>query len=153
DIAELLVVGAALVIRHRVPVERGGDQLIRCRVWQHIARKLLDREAIEWHVRIEAVDDVIAVLPDCARRIVGVTGAVGISCEVEPESRPVLSEHWLRQQSVDELFVGLWRSVLDERFHFLWRWRQTCEIQSNTTHKRVLVCFGLWRKPFLLETG
>jgi hypothetical protein len=37
-----------------VAVEAGGDELIACRVGQHVARELFDGELVERHVALKA---------------------------------------------------------------------------------------------------
>ena len=50
--AELLVVGAPLGVRHRVPVERGGETGLHGRVGEQVARQLLHRELVEGEVPV-----------------------------------------------------------------------------------------------------
>ena len=54
DVAELLVVGAALGVGQRVAVEGGGDELVVGRVGQQVAGQLFDGELVERLVRVEA---------------------------------------------------------------------------------------------------
>ena len=103
--AEFLVVRAALRIGHRVPVKRGGDQLLRIGVREQVARQLFHREPVEWHILVERLDDPVAVSPDGAGKVFFVSVRVGVAGQVEPVARPAFAESGRGEQPVDRGFV------------------------------------------------
>ena len=48
--AKLQRVDTTFFVQHRVSMETGRDTLIDCRIRQHVARELLDRELVERHI-------------------------------------------------------------------------------------------------------
>ena len=86
--------------------------LVLGRVRQQVAGELLDRELVERLVGVERPDDVVAVGPDRARRVVGVAGRVGVAGQVEPHPAPVLAVGGLGEQAIDEPFVGVGARVV-----------------------------------------
>ena len=73
-VAKLFVAGAAFIIGHRVPMERGGDQLLLGRVLDEISGDLFDGELIERFVVVEGFDDIIPIAPDGSKGIIGIPG-------------------------------------------------------------------------------
>ena len=67
--AELLGVGAALGIDHRIAQETRSYPILLRRSWQQVARDLLDDKPVIRHVGIQCVDDPVAVEPDLARLV------------------------------------------------------------------------------------
>ena len=88
---KLLVVRPAFVVRHRVPVKRGRQNLLIRRVGKQVAGQLLDRKLVKWLVAIQRVDDPVAITPDVAMPVFLVPFCVGIPSQVEPHPRPVLT--------------------------------------------------------------
>ena len=120
-------------------METGRDLLLRRRVWQKIARKLLQRELIKGLVGIEGLDHVIPPGPIRARGIGLKAVRVGVARRIQPPHGHALSEMRRGQQ------VG------DFRFQvcgFRWRWRQTREIKGQPAPQRVLG--GFWRELAIL---
>ena len=144
-------VAKLLVVRHRVAVEGGRDELLVGRARQQVAGDLLDGELIERPVRIERADDVIAIAPDRAPRIVRVTRRVGIAREVQPLPRPVLAIRGRRQQPVHIALVGVGRFVLGESIRVLRRRRQPREIQRRATRQRETIRLRLRSQPLLFQ--
>ena len=62
--AKLFGIDAAFLVDLRVAMKPGGDLLLDGRIREQVARKLLDRELVKWHVAIKRVDHPIAVFPD-----------------------------------------------------------------------------------------
>ncbi len=144
---------AALAVRHRVAVERRGDELLVGRIRQEVAGQLLDGELVERLVLVEGADDVIAVEPDGPRRVVGVAGRVGVAGQVEPHPRPVLAERVLRQQAVHHFLVGVGALVGDERVHLGRRRRQAGQVERDAANERFPVRFGRMRQALALQPG
>src|SRR5262249_40760159 len=89
--AVLLEVDAAFVVAGSVAVEAGGDQLLRCRVGQHVARDLLDDELVERQVAVERLEHPVAILPNLAPAVDGVAIGIGATGEMEPVPAPALA--------------------------------------------------------------
>ena len=106
-VAEFLVVGAAFVLRHRVAMKRGCDELIVRGIWQKVACVLLDSELIKRHVRIQRTHHPVAVGPDLTRLIARVAGTVCITCEIQPLPCPMLAIGGKGEVMIDDLVVGL----------------------------------------------
>ena len=151
DIAEFFIAGAALVIRERVAMERGGDQLLIGWVRQQVAGNLFDRELIERLVGIERTNHIVAVRPDRACGVVGIPGGVRVACQIEPHSRPVFAVTRLRQQTIDELFVSVRRGIFDEVFDFFPGRRQTSQIERHSPCERIAIRFGQECQPLFLQ--
>ena len=74
------------------------DGLVR----QQATGDLLADKAIEGFIRVEGVDDVIAIPPTVfGKDIVGCTDLIGVAHEVQPVPRPSLAEMLAFQQPVD----------------------------------------------------
>ena len=140
--AKLLVVGAAFGVRHRVAIEGGGDELIARRMAQQIAGELLDREVVERRVGIEGVDHPVAVEPDRAQRIGGVTGRVGVTGQVEPRAGPTLAERRIGEQAIDEPRIGRGTFVVHKFDDFLRTGRQAAEIETEPANQCVAIGCG-----------
>ena len=89
--AVLVRVDATLFVEHRVPMKTRGDPLRGRRAGKHVSGQLLDRELIERHVRVEGVDDPVAVRPDRSGPVLFVAIRVRIPRQVEPQSPPPLA--------------------------------------------------------------
>ena len=153
DIAELLVVGAALVIRQSVAMEGRRDQLLLGRLGQQIAGNLFERELVERFVRVEGLDDVIAIQPDRPGRVVRVAGRVRVARQVQPQPRPMFAVAGLCQQPVHELFVGLRIPILDKIVYLLEARRQASEVKGNTANEGIAIGPGRRLQPFALQPG
>ena len=77
--AELLWIGPALFVDHRIAQEAGCDTLLLGGTRQQVARDLLDHEAVVGHVRVEGVDDPVPVEPDLARLVLLKAVRIGIA--------------------------------------------------------------------------
>ena len=129
--AELFVVGAAFIIRHRVAMEGGGDDLVLGGIGKQIAGELFGGELVERHVVVQGLDDPIAIKPDVAAQILLIAPGVCVTGEIQPEPRPVFAEVFGTQQSIDIGFEGRSR----ERVGLFWRGRQACEVQRETARQ------------------
>ena len=127
-----------------------GKKLRFGRIRQEVAGELLDREPVERQVAVERVDHVVAIFPDAARLVVGVTLGVGVTREIQPRQRPMLAISRLGQLPVDETLVGGRAAVHDEGVDFLDRGRQAGEIQRHAARQSRPVGLGLRAQAFFL---
>ena len=109
--AELLVIGAALVIGLRVPMEGGGDALLQGGLRQQIAGQLVDEEGVVGLVAIVGVDQPVAVSPGRAFGVLFVALGVGVAGEVEPERGPPFTVARRGEQAVHLTLVSIRRGV------------------------------------------
>ena len=136
---ELVRIDAALLVQHRVTVKARRDFLIERRAGQHVSRDLLDGELIERLVRIERVDDPVAIRPDAARAILFVAIRVGVARQVEPLAGPALAIAGRSEQLVGERFhcgVRIADRGLDEVVLLLRRRRDAREIEVKSAAQR-----------------
>src|SRR5205085_8919751 len=99
----------ALRIDTMVAVETGGYLLIQCRVWQQIARNLLDSEAVEGNIAIISLNHPIAPAPLEPLEIRLIAVAVGITRSIHPAYCHLFPVAWRRQQTLYDLFVSVGR--------------------------------------------
>ncbi len=105
-VAILLVVGTTLVVRQRVSMKRGRDEILfRC-LRQEVTGDLLERELIKRLVRVQRTDDIIAIGPNRARWIVGIAAGICVTGLIQPQPRPVFAEGSLGQKSVHTSLVS-----------------------------------------------
>ncbi|MCG3120742.1 MAG: hypothetical protein ALAOOOJD_03570 [bacterium] len=90
--AKLFVIGAALIVGHRVAMERRGNKLRFSWIRQQITRKLLGEKLIIRFIVVKRTDYPIAVAPDAAGIIALVTFGIGIAREIKPHRGPTLTE-------------------------------------------------------------
>ena len=110
-------IAAAIGFRAEPVKDRGGLEFAIARR-ELVARQLLGQEAIEGLVAIERVDHVIAEPPRIGQRpVVFKTLGLRKSNDVEPDPGEVLAVTRARQQSIDQLLVGVGRAVLHKRLH------------------------------------
>ena len=152
-IAKLLIGSAAFVVRLRIAMKSGGDELIVAWLIEQIARELFACELIERHVAVQRANYPVAITPNRARLVISITGAVCIAREVQPLPRPVLAIRRLGQQAVDQFPVSLRGLVRDKRLHLIRRRRQSREIQTHASYERMLVRLprGVPPAPFQLR--
>ena len=122
---------AAFLGAEQQPVERRADAGLGVRVGQEVAGDLLEGEAVEGLVVVEALDDPVAVGPDVAGVVAVVADRVGEPHHVEPADRHALAVVRAGQQAVDQALVGVGRGVLDERLDLLGRGRQAGQVEDS----------------------
>ena len=114
-------------------------------LFRFIARDLLDHEFVVRLVLVEGVDDIVPIAPGIRQiGIPFVAGGVGITGEVEPETRPTLTVARVGQEFVHELFISLGIWIIDERVHLGGRWRQTYYIEIESPDEGASGC--CWRE-------
>ena len=119
-----------------VPVEAGRNLLIQGRIRQQVACQLLDREPIERHVAIEGIDDPIAPPPHVALAVSLIAVAVGVSRGLEPRERHPLAVARRLQESIDDVAIGIHRSICHEPIDLGRRGRQADEIERDAANPR-----------------
>ena len=131
-----------------IAIESAGNDLGGSRAWDQITRKLFDDELVIWLVVFESIDDPISPKPNRSSCIHMNAACVCISCNIEPRhghafcvSRAIW---FLRHQSIDQLCACVWTCITHERFDFLWRRWQTCEIEKNSPNKSCAFGGGAW---------
>ena len=144
--------GAALAGAHIAADVTGGNFLHGRRVRQQIARKLFARELVERHVLVERVDDPLAVFPDAAFRIDMVAMRVGVARRIKPVTRLVLAVSRRVEQTVHQLWVGVWIPIGKECVHFLWCGRQAGQVVARPSNQRGPVGFRGGFQSFLFQT-
>ena len=112
-------VAFGLHLAHKIPRTRGeesrGDEGMRA-VWgEGVAGDLLADELVVGLVRVERLNDVVAVAPRIGAELVPLK-AVGVRIvgDVEPVARPAFTEMGRGEEFVDQPFVGLWVGVVAE---------------------------------------
>ena len=118
-----LRVRAPFGIRGRVAMEAGGDVLLRRAVREQVARHLLDREPIEGHVRVERMDDPVAITPGVRPQgVTAKTVAVGVAGEVEPVATPLLAVVGRLEQPVEQVAVSAGARIVSRRHRLRLAW-------------------------------
>ena len=120
-------------------IESGGDQLIRRRVWQHVAGELPDRELVEWQVGVEGADDPVTVGPHPPFIVQVQAMRVGVAGGVEPVPRHLLAELRRGKVTVDHPLVGVWSFVAKKRVDFLDRGWQSSQGECDAADQRLPV--------------
>ena len=151
--AELLRIDSAFLVDHRVAQKAGGDNLFLRRVWQLIARQLLDDELIVRQVAVQRVDHVIAVEPNLAALVLFETVGVRVTRGIEPLPAPALAVVRRTEQALDCCLVSILRLVGEEGVHFGDGWRQADQVQAQAAKQGDLVRGGCGLELFLFEPG
>ena len=156
-IAKLFVVRSAFAVGECVPVKSGRDELILCRLRQQVSRKLLDRKLVERLVAVERADHPVAIQPDRSFRIVGVARRVCVASQVQPHRRPAFAVRVRREQFVNQFFVSLRIRVIHKPVSPLDRWRESRQVETESSDERVPIRLGsrpqpLGLKPFQHES-
>ena len=144
---------AAFVRRDVATVEPRRDFLIDGRVRQQVARQLLDRELIEFHVGIEGINHPVAVRPHLAGVVEVDAVRVRIARRIEPVTPAVFAPMHGGHELIDVAFVVIGGFIVDE---FLDRRRvrwQADEIERKTPCNRASIRFGGGLQAALFEFG
>ena len=108
-----------------------------------VARELLLDEAVVGLILVIGLDDVVTVAPGGRSEIVDAEAiAIGVADEVEPGAGHPLAVGWGRQESVDQLLVGLGVRILDEGGDLFGRGRQAGGVKAHTTNEDGAVGFA-----------
>ena len=109
---ELERIDPALFIEHGVPVESGGDALVRRGIGQEIPRELFQGELVEGHVGIERANHPIAPRPDASGAILFVPVGVGVAGQIHPATAPAFTVARGSQELIHPVFVACVAGVL-----------------------------------------
>ena len=104
--AVFLVDDATFAVDDVVAVEGRGQALVSGRIRQQVAGELFGHEAVERHVRVERLDDVVAPAPHRAGGVVVEPVRVGVARDVEPLLRQALAETGRSQEAVGGGGIG-----------------------------------------------
>ena len=122
----------ALVARHHIAMKARRHLLLDRRIWQHVARDLLDGELVERHPRIERLDHPLPPQPHVPQRIIMIPARVAVARQVQPRNRQPLAKMRRRQQLVHRRRVGsLAVRRSQQRIHLRHRRRQPRQIQRH----------------------
>ena len=90
----------------------GGTGLI---VDELVAGELFEEEAVDGLVRVEGLDDVVAVLPEgLALGVTGVAASVAVAGDIEPVAAPMFAVAEAGEEAVDDGFVSVGGGVGEE---------------------------------------
>ena len=105
------------------PQESGCNDTRLRSVWDFVTSKLLGDELIIGHVRVDRIDDPIAITPGKRLHFVSFV-AVGFSKprQIQPMSCPALTEMLRSQKLIHDFFVRVRRSILFESNDFFRSW-------------------------------
>ena len=153
EVVEPLLLGdrAPLAIQQVVAVEATGDLLGGGRLGQKVARELLGRELVEWHVVVESLHHPVAPDPLPGIAVLLKAVGVGVAGSVEPGQRHPLAIVLAGEEPVDHLLVGVGRGVGHERIDLLRRGRDPDEIGVESSQERRPVSLGRGRDTSFLE--
>ena len=151
--AELLWVGPALFVDHRVAQEAGSDALLLGRVRQQVARDLLDHEAVIGHVRVEGVNDPIAIEPDLARLVLLKAVRIGVAGSVQPDAPPALAVMRRCEQTIHQASIGARRRVVQVVLGIFERGGQPGQVKAQAADQSVFAGGRRRFQAFGLQSG
>ena len=111
----ILRLRAAFLRREQQPVERRSHARLLVCTGHEVARNLLNGEAVESLVVVEALDHPVAIRPNVARIVRMVADRVRKAHHIEPTDRHALAVVRAREHALDELRIRIRRLVRDER--------------------------------------
>ena len=148
-----LHLGAAFAGHHIQAIIAARDELFFGRVRQEVAGELLAREDVERLIRVEGVDDVIAVREDALILVAVVADRVGEAGDIEPPDRHAFAETGGGQQAIDLLLIGVGRVIGQEGGGLGGRGRQSGQVERDATQQAFLRGFGRGLYLLLGEFG
>ncbi len=117
--APLFFVRAALGVGERLAVEGGGELLRFGGIRQQIAGELFDGKLVKRQIRVDRLNDPIAIAPRVeARAVFFITVAVGIARLVQPMSPPAFAKVRRGQKAIDQFAVSVRRLVVHKIIYF-----------------------------------
>ena len=114
---ELFVDRSPLACCHVAAREAGRRLLLASGAGEEIAGELKNRELVEGEVVVEGLHDPVAVGPHVALVVEVEAVGVGIARDVEPMAGHLLAVVRARKQPIDDLLIGIWSGIGDERRH------------------------------------
>ena len=134
--------------------QAGTDDAVARHRFQHIAGDLLLHEPVVGLVVVEALDDVVAIVPRVvAQPVVLEALALGISRHIQPMPPPSLPVARRRQQPFHQPLVRARRLVRHERIDLRRRRRQTDQVEAQSPDQRGAVGGRREREAVGGETG
>src|SRR5215510_14351313 len=80
-----------------------------------------------------------------------IAGAVGIARHIQPEPAPSFSVMWRGKQPLDQLFICLWRRVINEIIHFPRTGQKSGQVQVRSPDQRVAIRLRRGLEAFLIK--
>ena len=151
--AELFRIGPALLVDHRVAQEARRNALLLRGARQQVARDLLDDEPVIGHVRVERVNDPVAVEPDLARLVLFKAVRVGVARGVKPDAAPALAVVRRCQQAPCQAVVSVGSRVLQVTLDLRKRWGQPGQVKAQPSNQCLPAGARRRLQPFALELG
>ena len=122
----------------------GGSNCVDVVRIKDITGQLQSDEFIIRQVTIQSVDHPVSIRPEVvARFVVFEAVAFAKSSDIQPVPRPAFAIVRRRQQTVDEIFVGLVGWICQEFRNLLGSGRKSEQIETQPSDQRAFV--GLWR--------
>ena len=135
----VLGLGPAFLGGQQQAVEAGAHLGLDVGVRQQVARHLLQGEAVEPLVLVEAPDDIVAVGPDVTRGVAVVADGVGVAHDIEPALGETFAVVRAGEQAFHQPGVGVGRAIGDEGIHLFRRGRQAEEVEVEAAGERAAV--------------
>ena len=135
-------------------VEGGGGDRPRIVGRQFVSGDLFADEAVVGFVAVKGVDHVIAIAPRMrAQGVMFESVAFGVAHEIQPVTGPAFAVVRRGEQTVDEPFVSLWRTILNENVDVLRRGRQADEIERHAADELLFRGGSCGLEMFGLQVG
>ena len=146
QIAGFVVLGlcAAFLGGEEEAVESGADLGFLVGIREDIAGELLACKAVKRLVCVEGLDDVVAVWIDVPRGVGVVPDGVCKADDIQPVLRHFLAIVRACKEAVDEVFVGLWRLVIDECLNFGIGRREAGQVEGQSADEGAAVGLRAW---------
>jgi hypothetical protein len=117
---KLLLIGTTFRIGQGLTMKGRGQALHVAGIGQQITGQLRDGKLIKGHIRVDGIDDPVAITIGIGAWIVLLVSiGIGVAGHVEPMPAPTFAEMRRVQQAIHQVFVGVWVAVADKRFNFL----------------------------------
>ena len=142
---------APFAVERMIAMKSGRDFLVERRVRQQVARKLLDGELIERHVRVDRANRPISPRPHRARAVSLIPVRVGVPRGIEPIEHHPFAITRRREQPIHEPLKSIGRRIGEERVHFFQRRWHARQIKRHAPDERRLLSLIRERKSFLRE--
>ena len=135
--------------------ETGGDDVLGAVFGgfrrHQIPRDLLANELVERFVRVEGIDEVVAVAPGVlGENVVGGPDHVGIAGEIEPVPRPAFPVAFRGEETIHDHLEGLRRGILCKGQNLRLGGRQAREVKAHASQPGVAIRIRDGRDAFLL---
>ena len=134
----LLGLRTAFAGHHVEAVIAGGDFLLLRGVGEEVAGQLFAGERVEGLVRVERVDDVVAVGEDALVLVAVEADGVREAGDIQPPHGHALAVVRRSEQAVDLLFVGVRRGVGEEGREFFRGRRQAGQVEREAAEELFL---------------